>query len=160
VVKGLNFRLTISIDSQSSTQYVIVVYQTLQGALSISSCNLANVKSTYSFGNALTASQIAALPYLNSLNSAVSRQLPNLVTAGTAVDALFKDFPYFRLVMRNSAYREITLVVLYDVLKNNLTVLEQNLRPVPSPAPTPAPAPVSPVSSSQPSFAGFEPIGA
>ena len=95
VVGGYNYRLTLSLDNTSSAQYVIVVYQNLQQSFSLSSISLVNVKSSYSFGTALSSSEVSALPYISLLNTIISNQLPSLIIAGTVIDSIFKDFPYF-----------------------------------------------------------------
>lgn len=163
MVSGYNYRLTLSFDSASSAQYVIVVYQNLQQSYSLTSASLVNVKSSYSFGTALSASEVSALPYLTLLNSIISNQLPSLITAGTVIDSIFKDFPYFQLQLHNTAYQQIILIVLFDVMSRNVTVIKQTATPVPAPQPTPAPEPilVKPTPAPTPvkcDFEGYEAI--
>ena len=132
-VNGYNYRLTLTFDSNSTAQYVIVVYQAINGTLSISSLQMSNVASSYKFGSALTSAQASSLPYVNSLLSAVSSQLNSTVTAGIVLDAIYYNYPYFQLAYRSTNYQQIVIVVIYDVLRNNATIL--NLSAVPQPAP-------------------------
>lgn len=97
VVSGYNYRITLSLDSSSSAQFVIVVYQNLQESYSLTSVSLVNVKSTYSFTKALTSQEVNALSYYTLLIDVLFNQLPSLATTGATVDAVFKDFPYFQL---------------------------------------------------------------
>jgi hypothetical protein len=39
----MNYRITATLDSSSNARYVIIVYQTLKGELSITSADLVNV---------------------------------------------------------------------------------------------------------------------
>jgi hypothetical protein len=133
---------------------VIVVYQTIQGQLTISSLNLVNVSNSYSFTTALTANQTASLSYFNSLVTALTTQLSTVLTPGTVIDAVYKSFPYFQLIFHNNAYQTITVVVLYDVLKNNATIITQKAVPVPA-QPTPTPTqPAQPAQPVQPPISG------
>lgn len=152
-VNGYNYRLTLTFDSNSTTQYVIVVYQTISGTLSISSLQMTNVPNSYSFGSALTSAQASSLPYVNSLLSAVSSQLNATVSAGIVLDALYYSYPYFQLVYHSTYYQQIVVVVLYDVLRNNATVVNSSLVPAPVPTPQPQPQPQpQPPQSSDPEY--------
>jgi hypothetical protein len=131
VVNGFNYRLTLSFDCNSKAQYVIVVYQPINGTPSITAMQMINVPNSYSFGAALTSSQASALPYINSLVSAVSAQFNSSLTAGLVLDAIYNSYPYFSLVYHSTAYQKISVVVFYDILRNNASILNQTATPNP-----------------------------
>jgi len=144
LVNGFNYRLTLSFDQTSTVQYVIVVYKTFSGSISITSQTMINAKTSYSFTTSLTATQATQLPYFNSLQTLISAQLGSILTSDTVLDQFFKDQPYYQLVYHNSVYKQIVVIVQYDILLNTVKIISQQsvLQPA-VPAPQPSPKPTS-----------------
>lgn len=111
------------------------MYQPINGKPSITSVSVINVPTSYTFSSVLSSEQASNLPYINSLLSAVSAQLTSLITQGTVIDGIYKDYPYFQIVYRNNVYKQIVIIVSYDVLKNVATIISKSA--VPNPPPTP-----------------------
>ena len=124
VVSGKNFRLALSFDRSSEVYYSITVYWNLEGKLEVTEIEAVNVKETYEFGAAICAADASKLPYIQFLHSLIVQRVDE-VTEDSELVELYKDFPYFRLVYRSQQYEQIVVIVAYDVLNNNLLVLDK-----------------------------------
>jgi hypothetical protein len=96
----------------------------------------------------LSNEEIAKIPYLNSLSALIAKQFNTLITQDTIIDGISKDFPYFQFSYRNSAYKLIGIVVMYDVIRNSITVINQTAVPQTKVEPVQSPSQPSPTISS------------
>lgn len=145
VVSGFNYRLTIAVEG-SSAQYVILIYQALDGTVSVTSSTLGGYKNSYSFSAILTQNELSSLSYLKNLLADLMNTKGSLLTADSSLETVQEDFPNFRLGFTNKTYKKLYIIVLYDVLNRQITIIKQNTEAypvVPAPAPKPAPVQVS-----------------
>jgi hypothetical protein len=137
-------------DSSSSAYYVIIIYKNLQGEYSLTSLELLNVPKTPNYQAPITGNDILQIPYFSAMQNALTANLNKILVAGTVLDQLYKDFPYFKLVYHNDAMSKINVELTYDAIKKNLTVLgtsalgypaQQPTGPTAQPQPQPQPQP-------------------
>ena len=128
-MSGLNYRLTASFDSTSNARYVIVVYQTLQGELSISSADLVNVPSTYSFVNSYQASEANKISYFTLILNTLAAK--GDISKDAVLQTFSINYPYFQLTFKSQTFSKLTLTISFDVLKNILNVLNAEGLPYP-----------------------------
>ena len=114
VVAGCNIKLSISFDTSSPAFYLIVVYEEAGTQnYQVTSVSLENVASTPNFKAPLSQNQLSTLLFLNPLNRVLAKAESNLITAGTELQSITMNYPYFRLVLRNQQMSRLEFVVKY-----------------------------------------------
>ena len=108
-----------------------MVYQSIEGKFSFQSSDLVEYSKTYNFAKTLSDEEISKISYIKSLSSLIINQFSNILISDTVIDSISKDFPYFQFSYHNSAYKTITIVVFYDLIRNSITVINQNAIPLP-----------------------------
>lgn len=106
-----------------------MVYQSIEGKLSFQSSDLIEYSKTYNFAKTLSEEELSKISYINSLSSLIINKFRDILVSDTVIDSISKDFPYFQFSYHNSAYKSISIVVLYDVIRNSITVINQNAIP-------------------------------
>jgi hypothetical protein len=75
------------------------------------------------------------MSYLTSLSNDIVRSLSSVMVSGTILNQVYAYFPFYKFVYQNAAYKEIVVIVSYDILFKKLTIISNRSIAVEAPKP-------------------------